>query len=369
MQACEVLVKRVNMRLWLVLIAAVFVVFVLSSAGTAYASDGGVGDEVLTPGEGGGRSYFTIEGYVNDMNFNSISGVTVILRYVWPIYTTTDSRGYFRFQESFIEPNCVYEITVNGWKEYLGDYLFDPKYGQWYGRVKTDDVGYACVFIYMERSTIVNVPAAALFSNTKYATLYYGTSQKSSFSHELSFSVANQGIGTGYTTTISCEYIFGVEPLTKCYVTRWHYAATYYNDYEKRIVKTGIAGSEDYWGWGTLSTEEYIDPNKLTSGYVDFPLARGTFIQATYREEGSYTWSARMGVPFAISYKAFGVTINLDVTVTSTGTNWVTYVVDRRGDTNPDTLIFRVYTGGAFYDPNNQKGGIELHVWDMSGAG
>jgi hypothetical protein len=140
---------------------------------------------------------------------------------------------------------------------------------------------------------------------------------------------------------------------------------------ERGIRSTGIAGSEETWDWGTLPTEEYIDPNSLTSGYVDFPIASGTFKEGKYIETGSYTWSASIGVPFAISYSAFGVTISLDTAVTSTGTttNWVSYIIDRRGDPDPNTLIFRVYTAGTFYDPDNKKGGMEIHIWDTSGAG
>jgi len=351
--------KRVNVRLWLFLMAVVFVFLWLSSTGLTYAGDGGVGDESLWPGEGGGKSYCTIEGFVKDMNWEAVPGIRVYLYTgMWPIEAVTDSRGYFKF-EGGIYPDSTYYIAVNGRECDLGQYCLDPRYGQWYGMVRTDNDGYAFKYIHIERSAIVNVPAAALFSNTKYATIYYGTTQTSSFSHTMSFTVANQGISTGYETTKTAEYAFGGQPLTKWYVAKWHYAATFWNDFtsswmgERGIRSTGIAGSEETWDWGTLPTEEYIDPNSLTSGYVDFPIASGTFKEGKYIETGSYTWSASIGVSFAISYSAFGVTISLDTAVTSTGTttNWVSYIIDRRGD------------------PDNKKGGMEIHIWDTSGAG
>jgi len=45
--------KRVNVRLWLFLMAVVFVFLWLSSAGLTYAGDGGVGDESLWLGRAG----------------------------------------------------------------------------------------------------------------------------------------------------------------------------------------------------------------------------------------------------------------------------------------------------------------------------
>jgi len=150
--------RRVNLQLFLFLVAIAFMCLWLSTAGTAYANDSNtsVGDEVLWPGEGGGTSYYTIEGFVKDKDFNAISGAYVVLYGFSPVYTTTDDRGYFRFKDG-IEAGWTYEIVVNGWKDSLGDYIFAPEYGQWYGRVKTDSNGHAFLYIMMERSAVVKV--------------------------------------------------------------------------------------------------------------------------------------------------------------------------------------------------------------------
>jgi hypothetical protein len=55
--------------------------------------------------------------------------------------------------------------------------------------------------------------------------------------------------------------------------------------------------------------------------------------------------------------------------VTTGGSNRVSFKIDRSNDTNPNTLTFWIYTPGAFFDANNHRGGVEFHVWDVSGAG
>jgi len=135
---------------------------------------------------------------------------------------------------------------------------------------------------------------------------------------------------------------------------------------------SGIGGAESWSDWGALLTQEYVDPNNLDpNSYKQWPLDPGLTKEAKYQETGSYTWKVSYGVPFAIAFPAWGKYVNLDATVASTQgtTNWVYYLVDRRGDTNPNTLYFRVYTAGTFYNSDQEIGGMELHIWDMSGAG
>jgi hypothetical protein len=241
------------------------------------------------------------------------------------------------------------------------------------GSVTTNSKGYAATTIFLDRSAIVNVPAAAMFSDTKYATLYYGIENTSSFSHTVTFQCPFVGITVSYTYSLSATYTFGCQPLTQFYVGRPFCFATFWDDCTTHgINATGISAVEPGWDWGTLPTTEYLNPNNLTGGSTDFPIAFGTLGEYHYAETGSCTWSSNGGVSFGISYSAFGFDIGLTTTVTTTSsqTNWVTYTVDRRGDNNTSpVLYFRAYTQGALLDTTTKTGGLELHVWDMSGAG
>jgi len=363
-------------KVLLSLALAVFIVFLWSVFMTepVYAND--PPDAMIWPGDGGGGSLppQTIEGYVMGGGGPAPAGLNVYLYYgAMTFETTTDAYGHFEFEGSWIDPNAMFWITANGELYDLGTWCDDASWNQWKGWIITDENGYAYETIPLGRSVIVEVPAAALFSNTKYATLSYGIETTSSFSHTLHFNVAGSGIDTGYSTVTSAEYTFGVDALIQAYVGKYHYAATYWDDMEPGVAKTGISGTLPEWDWGTFSTEEYLDPNNLPEdSYKDFPIAYGTFKQAKYTETGSYTWSASLGADFAITYEAFSIPIELDTTVTTTSgaTNWVSYLIDRRGDTNTTPeLNFRVYTSGAILDSDSEEGGMELHVWDMSGAG
>lgn len=216
---------------------------------------------------------------------------------------------------------------------------------------------------------MVDVPAATLFSNTKYVTLSYKMTGTYSFSHIMSFSVPIAGISVGYSTSTSIEYtyIFKTMPLTQSKIVKRHYAATYWDDRKPGVAKTGIAGYNPSWNWDLLQTVEYLNPNNLPY-HVEHRIDANRTLIGEYIETGSYTWN--YGVPFAIQYQTFSVNINLDTTVTTTAaSSTVEYVIDRSGDTNPNTLTFWAYTAGAVLDPDNKRGGMELHVWDMNGAG
>ncbi|MGQ9461426.1 MAG: carboxypeptidase-like regulatory domain-containing protein [Candidatus Bathyarchaeaceae archaeon] len=357
-----------NVRFWLVLMAAIFVFLWLSSAGVAHASDGGVGDESFWPGEGGEPS-FTVDGFVIDMNGEAIPNMKVFLNVgFWPLETTTDSRGYFMFVSSEILPNKVYEISVNGRKDELGIGCFDPHYCQLLGSVKTDDDGYGFKYIHIERAAIVNVTVAALFGNTEYATLYYGTESNYQFDHFLSFNVAVLGISTGYATSMSITYTekFWTLPSYSEYIYRPYYAITYFDETLGKVISSGITEPLLNTDWSSDITHEYFNPHNLpTLEYVDFTVGPGGK-DWTYQESGSYTWKASV-VPFGIIFEAFGQMISIDITVTVTQgkTTWVRYEIN-----NPtgETMIFRVYTPGAKPDLQRQIGGMELHIWCISGA-
>jgi len=361
------MMKR-KVQVWLLLMAAVLVFLWLTSTRTAYASDDGVGTESITPGEGGGLTN-AVAGFIDDEAGSPVVGMYVYLYadYVWPLGAVTDSRGFFMFHDPYsIHPNSFYHISVNGEWLQLGVECLDKTYGQWYGAVQTDNKGVAWKFITLQRAAIVDVPAAAIFSNTQYATVYYGTQTSQGFSHSLSFSVPILGISVGYKTSENVAYtaLFWSLPNHSQYINRPYYASTYFDDTVGNIVATGITHEVPNTWWGGLSTHEYLNKTRLpTTEYVDFPVPPGGQ-DWTYQETGSTTWSANFDVPFAIIYEAFSRLIKIDITVTSTSgtTTWVRYRIENPTEND---IYFRVYTPGAQPNQNNRIGGMELHVWQL----
>jgi hypothetical protein len=225
---------------------AVFLVFLwfASAAGSAYAAGSSEPQWLWTGGDGGGGSppppSDKIEGYVYQyLTGTPVSNVTVYLAWTrftegacGPYYYTvtpvrTSSSGYFEFTNSIVEsygcaygiwPSTTYYISVNGYYDPVDGY-FDPLWcttdlgvacdnparGQWLGNVTTNSNGYAEETIALQSSAVVNVTEAALYSDTKYATLYYGTESDYQVEHSLSFSVEGI-ISTGYTTSMNTTY-------------------------------------------------------------------------------------------------------------------------------------------------------------------
>jgi len=357
----------------LALAVFVFVLVFLFNVSPVYAPD----DPVRDGGSGGGGGpppSNCIRGYVYDYDdgYTPVSGIKVYLN-LGPgaAETTTSASGYFRFDTSLIYPNTGYRITVNG-QDYdlsLGSWWegwpYDHHWGQRATSVVTDNKGYAYKTIYLQRAAEPLVTFAALFSNSRYATLYYGRETFSTFAHTSSFSVAGTGASIGYSTSKSASRTFWVYPLVKACVKRPYYANTYRDDVWE-VVKTGMTEPDEIIDIGTYATKEYKDPYSLEMGsYRDFQLINGTGVYDEYVESGSHTWSLSLGIDFSISYMAFGIPINLDTTVTSTQgtTNWVSYKVD---NTSGTTLKFRVWTAGTFLDAERKIGGMELHIWEIT---
>jgi hypothetical protein len=238
--------------------------------------------------------------------------------------------------------------------------------------------------IYLEPATVIEVPAMAMFSDTKYASLSYEMTGTYLFSHSMSFSIQNPSFTVGYSSTTSETLVentvFQVAPNHQMKIVHRHYAATCWwaglstNPPSSPTLTTGNAGKDDKsWRWDLLDTTEYLDPNStlVINNHEERRLDAGGAITESYTEQGSYTWSASLGVPFGIQYLDFGATIDLDVTVTSTSSSTVQYTIDRTSDTNTNRLYFWAYTSGVPINiPDNGKGtgGMEIHVWDMSGA-
>ena len=370
------MVKR-NVQVWLLLMAAVLVFLWFASARTAYAGGGGEGTESFWPGEGGGLTN-AVEGFIYHEGAGPACGIWVFLEtgYVPPLATTTDSVGYYKFEDpNYILPNSLYHISVNGEWGQLGVVCLDKGYGQWYGIVQTDDKGLAWKSITLEHSTIVDVPAAVIFSNTKYATVSYEMTGTYTVSHSLAFSVPITGTSVGYqqSTTATVGFAFSIDPNCGAKISRRHYAASYWDDAASppTVEKTGISGSEASWWWDFLGQSEYLNTSSpvVVSNHFEMRVDPIGTVEGWYYEQGSTTWRVSQGVPFALSYWAFGVNLNLDVTVTTIGSNKVDFKIDRSHDTNPNTLTFWIYTAGALFNPNSHTGGMEFHIWDASGAG
>jgi hypothetical protein len=183
------------------------------------------------------------------------------------------------------------------------------------------------------------------------------------------------GMSVGYqqSTTATYGIIFTVNPNCGAKISKRYYAASYWDDTASPpgVKKTGISGQNVHWYWDLLSQSEYFNTNSpvVVSNHKEMRVDPVGTVEGYYYEEGSTTWSVGQGVPFAVSYRAWGVNLNLDVTVTTSGSNKVGFKIDRSNDTNPNTLTFWLYTAGALCDPDAHQGGMEFHIWDVSGAG
>lgn len=178
-----------NRRVLVLLLAFAFllILFAASSAQPAYATGTPSGPQIIVPGptEPDPFTYApnTIEGIVYGYSTGSnAAGITVNLSYGTSLVAIqADSRGYFQFYTGIgfpdqpiilIQPNTQYRITVNGGSYgEMGGWIPDPTWGQWAGNVITDSNGWAGKHIPLQPAAIVYVPAAAIFSNTRYATV------------------------------------------------------------------------------------------------------------------------------------------------------------------------------------------------------
>jgi len=355
----------------LALAALLLLFWLVSSTQSVYADNG---PQVITPGEGGGNDPpppNTIEGCViNPRSGSMVAGINVyIYAYMNDHWMATNSTGGFRFQGSWITVNRTYDLSINGktdpWN--LGVQSEDGNYGQWYGAVETNYLAYGRRNILLEPRGVANVTTGALFSNTGYATLYFGTATEKTVSHTMGFSVPILGINVGYTTSVSISEAetWEVPPGYSEFFYRTYYTATYYDDHVQNVAATGVTTPVEHTRWsGDVTHEYYLDRNNLpTNEWGDEAVPPGVH-EYYYRESGSRTWSAQWNpaAPFAIIYEAFGKIIYLDITatVTSGTTTWAGYRINNPTD---HTLTFRVYTPGARYGGNGGTGGMELHVW------
>jgi hypothetical protein len=287
---------------------------------------------------------------------------------------TTNSQGSFDIESSDpnwdqIEPASEYLITVNGISMCLGVAPDNPTWCQYQCYVWTNTGSQGLMGrLLLPPSAVVNVTYAALYSNTQYATLYYGTESVHTVEHSLSFNVPVLGISTGYTTSISATYssTFWTSPLHSEIIYSPYYAASYFDGTQGKLVSAGIVEPALGYPSGSMSTNEYVTPQNANPAYTaPYTVAPGG-AEYDYMESGSWTWQASV-VPFGIIFQEWSQVISVDVTVTVTQgwTQWVRTVFTNPTNSN---LEFLVYTPGAQPTPNG-FGGMELHVWDMSGDG
>lgn len=376
--------KLANPRvLLLLLVLAFFVVFlaIVSTTQPVYAGNrGGLPPQMITPGDEGGPPLppNTIEGRVtNYQTGHVIQGMNVYLNFFSGLscLSTTDSNGWFKFAypnpNCGIYPNMRYYLSVNGEPINLGGICDDRNYGQWEGDVFTDNQGHAWKTVNLEPVTLVDVTAAALFSNTKYASLYYESVDGHTVSHNVGFGVAlGIGYSIGYSTsdTVTENLIFICYPLEAVRLTNKYRAVTYYDAIDGCVRKTGLGGRAPGWDYELWSTQEYLSISNISESYYDkVGCDNVPPFTKEYEETGSVTWT--QGMPFGINYHHFGVNLNVEITLTTAQTNKVAYTINRRIDNNPAHLLFAVYTAGHIYSKDTGRGGMELHIWDLSGAG
>jgi hypothetical protein len=120
-----------------------------------------------------------------------------------------------------------------------------------------------------------------------------------------------------------------------------------------------------------MDVPEYLTPDLNKPNYglptdaapISFVIGGGDSVSFQYVETSSFTWSYGYSGSVGINYLGFGVSINIDTTGTGTlgHANMISFTVALPAGTPPHKFV--VYTRGFSFDPNN-KGGLELHIWD-----
>jgi hypothetical protein len=225
---------------------------------------------------------------------------------------------------------------------------------------------------------VVNVPAAALYSNTNY-TNYVTYSNGSS--HDLSFE-CNIG-GSGFMTSQSWTQgiTWGCVGQHTAQYGRRYYAVGYYDDSRSSVASAGLSGPVDiHEVFHTVDVPEYLTPDLSKPNYglptdatpISFVIGGGEYTYCQYTETSSFTWSYGFSGSVGINFGCFGASANIDVTGTVTWghTNTITLMVGPLPAGTPHHK-FVIYTRGfSFTEPNNNlndpsnKGGLELHIWD-----
>jgi hypothetical protein len=316
----------------------------------------------------------------------------------------TWSNGYFYFENSdprfmdCIAPNQVCYISINGMRwdygngnvwETLGYQCDNPAWCQWRGKVTTDNRGYGCFCpIWLDRSSWVDVPISAIFSNTNYVQ---DISYWSESWHDDSFTVNGAGNGFMCRSTWSNTIGWGIQGVATQKWAKRYFAASYYDTSgcdipNPGIVRSGISAQlpgEQYRG---VVVQEYLptpnanplDPTHGEPGpCLTISLAGSSHVGGKYSETDSQTWFAGFQGSLGIQFVTFGFSMNIDVTVSKTSghSSGLTFSILRTDPQTSPLHMFVLYTPATNnhnfenINPNdlnstNNVAGYELHIWD-----
>ncbi len=260
----------------------------------------------------------------------------------------------------------------------LGQQAYDPTWGQWAGDVSTDGSGYGSVTIQIDPARVVNIPAAAVYSNTQFASISFSMSTTSSVENDVGVTVSIGGalaINAGFTSTVKDTSTngVGVSQNNAGYLTLPYYLIDYYcagsTSYQpswgcsQGIVTSGPSAAVPGNSWSGVATAEYLNPTTLPKG-TSFDcnqiISSATHIVGYTFSTGTKT---TLGISPTFSFRGISVTLSFSTTVSSSTSDTTT--VTFGGSIAPTTFTFRFYpVGGTCANPTF---GSELHVWDMTG--
>jgi len=373
--------KHQRMLMFLLAFAfALLLLAVASSAKPAYAASPPqmvLQPEMMPPPEDGdGFTYSanTIEGQVCDRTtILPIANVDVFLfDNMSTAYTATDSNGYFKFTQApglpaYIQPNSRYTICLNGPGD--GSWVDNVRLGQWIGYFHTGSSGNAARTIYLQSAAIVKVPIAALYSNTPYNQLM---EYQHTFYHDVSFRCTVGGTGFLSSSPKSYSYFFKIYGQNDTYLGKRYYAVGCYDERISSLTTSGLSAEYDiYENMRQYGVSEYLTPNASQPNY-GLPTNRPQYVDiygnsswgTTFTESGSTTWEFGFSGSVGINVNFFGVSLNIDctVSVTSGYTNTMSFQVLLPAGAPLHRFLY--YTRG-FNVSQNGMGGPELHLWDL----
>lgn len=370
----KTMLRSQRILLPLIALAVLLVILAFSSAAKPVYADSPP-DEWIWPGEGGGGGYYPppsdmIEGYISQYHTSgAVQGVPVYFYdgtvEMGPAYT--DSGGHFAYSSPYILHNWGYSVEVNGKFSELTHRLAVNQWSQSRGYVATNSYGYGCICLSLDTSTLVKVTYAALYSNSQYATLSYGTESNYNVEHTLTFDVPVAGVSVGYTTSIDKIYTaeFACSPSHAKLIYDSYFAGTCFDALQGKVISAGIGERNPYGPGGSMNTYEYTTPGNVNPAYTTVKSVGSGSDDYYYKESGSVTWKASV-TPFGISIEGYGKVLSIDITVkvTTTSTQWVHIHLNNPTDHD---LYFLLYTPSAAPAENSYGGIGELHVWDWTG--
>ena len=206
--------------------------------------------------------------------------------------------------------------------------------GQWIGYFHTDGSGNAARTIFLQSAAIVKVPIAALYSNTPYNQLM---EYQHTFYHDVSFRCTVGGTGFLSSSPKSYSYFFKIYGQNDTYLGKRYYAVGCYDERISSLTTSGLSAEYDiYENMRQYGVSEYLTPNASRPNY-GLPTNRPQYVDiygnsswgTTFTESGSTTWEFGFSGSVGINVNFFGVSLNIDctVSVTSGYTNTMSFQV------------------------------------------